>query len=361
MARPIKEGLEYFPLDVSNDDKLDLIEAEFGLTGFAVIIKLWQTIYRNNYYYNFGEPEQLLFSKRVSVDRNEVIAIINSATRWKLFDKNIFEKYKILTSTGIQKRYFGSINRRTNISVVKELLLIDLSEYKAFQYVSINLINDDINPVNADENSSQTELMSAKSTQRKVKESKEKKSKKMRAPAREENFPFSGCSEKFNTIFESYLDMRKKIKKPATDKAIDLAYQHLQKLAPGNEEKQIKILEQSILNSWQGLFELKEDSKAGNQKSANPQPAPKIEPWRTFKSLQYLSAYFDRLQKQGYQYEFLKDIPPAVAKLLRDYCSRITHEKSPDYVPEEEFELKFEKLKILFEQQMCETGHENCA
>ena len=40
MARPIKDGVDYFPFDVSLDEKFELIEAEFGLTGFAVIVKL---------------------------------------------------------------------------------------------------------------------------------------------------------------------------------------------------------------------------------------------------------------------------------------------------------------------------------
>ena len=32
----------------------------------------------------------------------------------------------------------------------------------------------------------------------------------------------------------------------------------LEQLAPGDEQKQIKILDQSVMNSWQGVFELKE-------------------------------------------------------------------------------------------------------
>lgn len=36
----MKSGIDYFPLDVSLDDKFELIEAEFGLTGFAVVVKL---------------------------------------------------------------------------------------------------------------------------------------------------------------------------------------------------------------------------------------------------------------------------------------------------------------------------------
>ena len=59
MSRPIKTGLDYFPLDVRNDDKLDLIEAEFGIVGFGIIIKLYQKVYENGYFYDW-EEDQLL-------------------------------------------------------------------------------------------------------------------------------------------------------------------------------------------------------------------------------------------------------------------------------------------------------------
>ena len=41
----MKSGIDYFPLDVTLNDKFELIEAEFGLIGFAVVIKLLQKIY----------------------------------------------------------------------------------------------------------------------------------------------------------------------------------------------------------------------------------------------------------------------------------------------------------------------------
>ena len=50
--RPIKQGLDYFPLDVDmdTDDKIVLIESRYGSDGFTVIIKLLMKIYRNGYY-----------------------------------------------------------------------------------------------------------------------------------------------------------------------------------------------------------------------------------------------------------------------------------------------------------------------
>lgn len=58
--------------------------------------------------------------------------------------------------------------------------------------------------------------------------------------------------------FKAYVQMRVKIKKPMTDRAIELAMKELEKLSGGDADTAVAILEQSILNSWQGLFALKD-------------------------------------------------------------------------------------------------------
>ncbi|MCY9140555.1 DUF4373 domain-containing protein [Peribacillus frigoritolerans] len=65
MARPKKEGLDYFPLDVDmdQDDKIALIEAKHGVIGFGVTLKLLMKIYKEGYFYRWTEREQLLFSR----------------------------------------------------------------------------------------------------------------------------------------------------------------------------------------------------------------------------------------------------------------------------------------------------------
>lgn len=57
-------------------------------------------------------------------------------------------------------------------------------------------------------------------------------------------------------IFE-FIKMRKLIKKPMTDRALKAIFKKLDKLGRSDGEK-IAILDQSIQNSWQGIFELKE-------------------------------------------------------------------------------------------------------
>ncbi len=74
----------------------------------------------------------------------------------------------------------------------------------------------------------------------------------------------------FDSIFNEYLAMRKKIKKPATDKAIELVKSKLNSFSK-NEEVQIKVLEQSILNCWQNVYPLKDEEKVKGINADNAQ------------------------------------------------------------------------------------------
>lgn len=132
MARPFKEGLEYFPLDTQIDSKIELLEAEHGLEGFGFIIKLFQKIYSSGYYCTWNEDEQLLFAKKINVNINQVNVYINSALKRNIFNKEMFEKYGILTSCGIQKRYFTVSKRRKELKniIIDKYILINLKEMR---------------------------------------------------------------------------------------------------------------------------------------------------------------------------------------------------------------------------------------
>ena len=62
-----------------------------------------------------------------------------------------------------------------------------------------------------------------------------------------------------NTLYE-FIKMRKFIKKPMTSFALQKMINKLRKLAE-TPDKAIAILEQSILNSWQDIYELKDSNK----------------------------------------------------------------------------------------------------
>ena len=133
----MKSGIDYFPLDVSLDDKFELIEAEFGLTGFAVVVKLLQKIYGGQgYYCEWTYEVALLFGKKIGLGGNAVSEIIRTSIRRGIFDKKLYDKYHILTSTGIQMRYFEAVSRRKTVSVKKEYLLVPCSPNFIFADIS---------------------------------------------------------------------------------------------------------------------------------------------------------------------------------------------------------------------------------
>jgi DNA-binding MarR family transcriptional regulator len=80
------------------------------------------------------------------------------------------------------------------------------------------------------------------------------------------NKTYSDIPELNKAILE-FIEFRKKIKAPMTDRAIELLKANLNKLSNSMPD-QIAILNQSIMNGWKGVFELKQD-KPQQPKSTN--------------------------------------------------------------------------------------------
>lgn len=80
---------------------------------------------------------------------------------------------------------------------------------------------------------------------------------------------FAGEDAELLATLRDYAEMRTKIKKPMTERAKQLACTKLQELSGGDRRTEIMIVEQSIANSWQGLFPLKRQD-GFQQKTANP-------------------------------------------------------------------------------------------
>lgn len=254
MARPIKDGVDYFPLDVHLDDKFKFIEIKFKLEGFAILIKLFQKIYSYGYWYKWTEDEMLIFADENRVDVSTVKNVVDEAIIREIFDKELYEKCNILTSKGIQNRYKEIVKRRKNVNVIEEYLLIDNNFG----------INDNIMQTSSEQegNTEQTpsEHNDSKSTQSKVKESKVKN------------------INNIYTIFDSYSDnadlrqalrdysqMRNKIKAPLTERAVTLLLNKLDALASTDDLK-IKLLEQAIMSNWKSVYLLKEEKQQQKQK-----------------------------------------------------------------------------------------------
>lgn len=162
MARPIKQGLDYYPLDVGflQDVKIRRIMRACGIQSIPVLISLLANIYRNDGYFLRWSPDMsFLIADELGVSEGAVTATVDKAVQVDFFNANMYECYGVLTSEGIQSRFFEAASRRREVRYDARFLLINVNVYK-------NLVNVDNNSVNVDDN-----------PQSKVKESKVKESK----------------------------------------------------------------------------------------------------------------------------------------------------------------------------------------
>lgn len=154
MGRKFKEGLDYFELDCQMDDKIKLIQAEFGLKGFAVVVKLFQRIYgERGYYCEWNEDSILLFMSEnglSSENKSLIQGITEACIRRGLFSEKLYREYGILTSHGIQERYLNAVSRRESVKLEKAYLLVDVVKNNIS--VDRNKINVSRNGKNADRN-----------------------------------------------------------------------------------------------------------------------------------------------------------------------------------------------------------------
>lgn len=125
-GRPIKQGIDYFPFDVNfySDVKVRKISKACGPNSVAVIISLLCNIYREKGYYILWDDDLPFFiADEVGVSEGCVHEVIKKALQVGFFDVDKYSAHGILTSAGIQKRFFEITKRRTDIETNTEYLI----------------------------------------------------------------------------------------------------------------------------------------------------------------------------------------------------------------------------------------------
>lgn len=182
MARPRKDGLDYFPVDVNilSDIKTKKLIRGYGTETITILIYLLSAIYRDNgYYLQYDDDLNFIIADEFNFEENFVEKVILKMVEVDFFNKEMFEQHKILTSEGIQKRYLKASERRVSVNILPTYYLIndDLEEYmytktpneqdKCIQKSRSSVVSDN------------------RSTQSKVKESKVKNSKEQESKQQE--------------------------------------------------------------------------------------------------------------------------------------------------------------------------------
>jgi len=217
MARPLKKGLDYFPMDTKLDFKLQLLKAKYKLEGIGFIDLLYRKIYEEGYFIKIETDTVIMLSNDFGISEERFSELLNFCVEKEFFSKEIYKKYGVLTSNGIQKRYFHKSLKRQGtkkyefLTSETELSMLETGVIATDKCTNKIKVNEIILKYN------------------KLKEIKE-----------------------FPLVYFEWIEFRESIKKPMKDSTIKKQLDFLEK-----QEDPIAVINKSIMNGWQGLFELK--------------------------------------------------------------------------------------------------------
>ena len=174
MARPRKDGLDYFPLDVNflSDLKIKKIIRAYGAQAVAVVMSVLTTVYRDNgYFATYDDDLIFIIADELKLEDSYVKDVIEKMIEVEFLDKKQKEENKILTSIGIQERYLKACERRVKTTLNATYNLLNHSSNELPQTESTDKENF------CKQKPHSTGVNDNKGTQSKVKERKEKDSK----------------------------------------------------------------------------------------------------------------------------------------------------------------------------------------
>lgn len=129
MARRPRTAIDYFPVDTSWDLKMRLVISKFGLEGIGAVIQLEQMIFNEGYACLWNEESEFLFMAEYHVSKERIDLIMEYCLEHGIFDRQLLEERKILTSRDIQLEWLKicEICRRKSCEIAPD---IDLTAEK---------------------------------------------------------------------------------------------------------------------------------------------------------------------------------------------------------------------------------------
>lgn len=127
MARPLKQGLDYHPLDVEfyREIKVRQLNHAFGPISTVILLTLLGAVYKDRGYYAEWNDDLCFLVAVDSFSTEEVVqAVVKKALAVGLFDQDCFSAHGILTSKEIQRHYLAATYKRKGVNMVAEYFLV---------------------------------------------------------------------------------------------------------------------------------------------------------------------------------------------------------------------------------------------
>ena len=175
MPRPLKQGLDYFPIDVNffQNKKVKNLRREKGAIGVLTYFDLLCKIFENGYYFRFDDIRELsmdiaedIASEQLRATSSRVTEAINYLVERGILDEGLFEQ-GIISGEAMQEQYVLATKAAKRKPKMDVHLLVDVDAV-----IQKNAVSSEETGVNSEETGVNSEF----STQSKVKENKNKSS-----------------------------------------------------------------------------------------------------------------------------------------------------------------------------------------
>lgn len=250
-----KEGIDSFLLDCHTNENLSELEASFGIKGFAVIVRLWQKIYsEKGYYCEWIERSPLLFlanwfGGNSGVDLNLIKEVIATALRIGIFNQELYDKYSVLTSEGIQRRYFDVVKRRSELTIIEEYLLVSVDNLRG--NVNKKSISADKKAVNV----SKSETSKGKESKEKKRELKSKGADKPQGISMVSMIEARGFPAELEAVIKEWAAYKTEKRQGYKETGFNsLLTQIANKVEAYGVVPVINVIRESMSNNWQGII-----------------------------------------------------------------------------------------------------------
>lgn len=253
MARPIKESVDYFPHYAETGKTLFIVESKFKNDGYAFWFKLLQRLCKaKGHVIDCNNPAEWEYLQAITlVNEDTATGILNLLAELQAIDTELWT-HKLIWVQHLVDNFSPIYQNRRQPLPIKPI---------------VSGSNTSGAVVTKTDNTPPAMVSKVKSTQSKVNYSKVNNIIK---EIYKEKLPDFINKE----TWDSFLEMRKKIKASPTEKAIVLIFKELENLKTQGHNPD-EVLKQSIMNNWRGVFPLKDKGNGkykGHLATAVPKP-----------------------------------------------------------------------------------------
>lgn len=256
MAGRPKQGIDYsgWSVDIfDSDTKIDKLLDSKGWPGFGIYFFLCQRAYKSNgYFFEWSYDDCATTARKMGggINSGTVKETVSYCLQIDLFNKRLFDRWGVLTSRGIQRRFWAVLSERRSKIVYEEYWLLEDVECKGLVKVSLK---SDMQPTNDNDEPANDDMQD-------IKESKVNKSIYIDTAPPDKSF-----SPELEKAFQLFLVCRKQNGQDLNQEQIRLLREELCNLSDKDTER-IAIVKKATVSNWKSFYPLKKQGRKAEPK-----------------------------------------------------------------------------------------------